>query len=223
MILILAQNTLNLTYFDTRYFFFLYPLILLLSLISTERIINLFVKKGSTSKVVFVLAIIPILIISEDFEPKHLMNIDSKEINFRKNFRLPLVIHYYPRWDSKIPAELVNKESNKNDIIITNEYTSEFYLKRLDYIFRHYSEAEFSGISILNGNRERWTNAKLIYRYSDLHRKIDTSHHRTWLIINTTWVWAIPELDSLIEKYKPYLYTKSTDGRILLYKITPCE
>lgn len=218
--LILMQNTLNLTYFDTRYFFFLYPFILLLSLISLERIIVFFVKKNSFSKVLFGMAVIPLLLFSEDFELKHLLNIDSAEINFRKNLSLPLVIHYYPRLDTEAPDDLVDKESKKDDITITNEQLSEFYLDKLDYIFRDYKGAEFSSESVLKGTKERWTNAKLIYRYSDLNNMIDTSHHRTWLIINTTWAWAVPGLDSLIIKYKPYLYYKSIDGKTLLYKIT---
>jgi hypothetical protein len=221
IILILLQNTLNLSYFDTRYFFFLYPLILLLSLVSLERVINYFIKRDSLKKIFFGLAIIPLLTLLEDFEMKHLINIDSKEINFRENMSLPLMIHYYPRWDSETLADIVDKESNQNDIIIANEQAIEFYLNRLDYIFKDYRGVEFSGESVLKGTKERWTNAKLIYRYFDLNRLIDTTSTRTGLILNATWAGAIPELNSLINKYEPYLYHKGLDDRTLLYKITP--
>lgn len=217
LFLALTQNALNLTYFETRYFFFMYPLILLLILLSLERIINLINKRNYLKKFVFGFTLIAILIFSEDFQAKHLLKIDSAEINFRMNYSFPLTIHYYNRWDSETPAKIVNKESAKDDIIITNEQTCEFYLDRLDYIFRDYRWAEFPGESVLNGTKERWTNANLIYKYPDFDRMLDNNPKRIWLLINTTW--ALDELNSLVNKYEKYLYHKSIDGRILLFKI----
>lgn len=217
LFLVLAQNTLNLTYFETRYFFFLYPLILLLILLSLERIINLITKRNYLNKLAFGLSLIAVLIFSEDFQANHLLNIDSKGINFRMNFSLPLTEHYYPRWDIETPAEVVNKESAKDDIIIINEHICEFYLNRLDYTFKDYKGADFPGESVLNGTKERWTNAKLIYKYSALNQMIDNNHQRIWLLINE--MWALEELDSVITKYEKYLYFTSIDEHILLYKI----
>ncbi|HVO75773.1 MAG TPA: glycosyltransferase family 39 protein [Ignavibacteriaceae bacterium] len=217
LFLILAVDTLNLSYFDTRYFFFLYPLLIILTLISLEKSIKFIINNNFIRKVLYVLAIIVLLILSEDFNLNHLIKIDSKEINFRMNYNLPLTIHYYPRWDSQTVADIVNKESLKEDIIITNEQPSEFYLKRLDYIFRDYKSIDFPGESVLRGTKERWTSAKLIYKYSDLNRMIDGNKKRIWLIINT--MWGLEELDSLVEKYNKYLYSRSIDGRTLLYKI----
>lgn len=217
LVLVLMQNILNLNYFDTRYFFFLYPLIMLLALLGLKIIIGVFLKRKYINTVVFSFALVPILIVSEDFELKHLVYIDSKEINFRTNQNLPMVIHYYPRWDSETPADLVDNESSESDIIITNEQPSEYYLKRLDYIFRDYRGIEFSGESVSNGTKERWTNAKLLYCYSDLNTLIDTSEQRVWLLLNT--MWRVKELDSMLIKYQKFLYNKSIDGKTLLYKI----
>jgi len=217
MFLVLTQNILKLTYFDTRHFFFLYPLILLLSILSIERISN-FIRQKSIGKVVFSLAFIPILIGSEDFEIKHFLSIDSKETNFRMNFSFPLTVHYYPRWDVETPSKIVNKESSSDDIIITNEHSVDYYLKRLDYIFKDFNGSDFKGESVLNGRKERWTDAKLIYKYSDLNQVIDNNHQRIWLLINN--MWALDDLNFLIRKYDKYLYYSSIDGRILLFKIT---
>lgn len=214
--LVLAQNVLNLTYFDTRYFFFLYPLLLILAFSGLEQTINFSIKKIYLNRFLFGTAVIVVMLLSEDFKLNHLMNIDTKEINFRLGFNFPLTIHYYPRWDSRSPAELVNREAQKEDIIITNEHSSEYYLDRLDYTFRDYKGVDFRGESVLSGAKERWTNAKLIHSYTDLERMIENNSQQKWLIINT--MWALDELNSLIAKYKEYLYYKGIDGRTILFK-----
>lgn len=221
LILVVAQNILNLTYFDTRYFFFLYPLVIILAVLGLERMVELLIRVTSLREYAFGAAFIPILFFSEDFNLKHLARIDSPEINFRMNMKHSLVIHYYPRWDSETPADVVDKESSQNDLIISNEQPSEFYLNRLDYIFRDYRGIEFSAESVLSGTKERWTNAKMIYRYSDFNNMIDTSHQKIWLLLNT--MWKLDELDSMLVKYDNYLYYQSIDGRTLLYKIPPVE
>lgn len=217
LILIFVQNILNLTYFDTRYFFFLYPLVLLLALLGLQKIIRIAVKKNYLINFGFGLSLIVILILSEDFELQHMVHIDSPEVNFRSNYNLPLTIHYYPRSDSRTPAEVVNNEASSDDIIITNEHTSEYYLKKLDYFFSDYKGVEFRSESALNGTKERWTNANLIYKYSDLNNMIDNRTRNVWLIINT--MWALDELNYIVEKYKKYIHFKGIDGRILVYKI----
>ncbi len=217
LVLILVQNILNLTYFDTRYFFFLYPLVLLLALLGLQQIIKIAVKKNYLINFGFGLSLIVILILSEDFEIQHTVHIDSPDVNFRTNYNLPLTIHYYPRSDSRTPAEVVNNEAFSDDIIISNEHTSEYYLKKLDYFFSDYKGVEFRSESALNGTKERWTNANLIYKYSDLNNMIDNRTRNVWLIINT--MWALDELNYVVEKYKKYLHLTGIDGRILVYKI----
>lgn len=215
--LVLAQNVLKLTYFDTRYFFFLHPLLLILVLGALEWTINFLIKKIYLNRFLFGTAVIVVVLLSEDFKLNHLIYIDTKEINFRMNFSFPLTIHYYPRYECRTPSEIVNKEADVDDIIITNEQITDYYLNRLDYIFRDGSSVEFRGESVLNGTKERWTNANLIYRYSDLSSFIDNNQQRKWLIINK--MWALDDLNSLISKYEKYLYYTSIDGRILLFKI----
>lgn len=221
LILIILQNILNLTYFDTRYFFFLYSLLLILNLLSIERMINYFSENKLITKVIFSLSILLYVLISEDFKIDHMINIDSKDVNFRNNLSLPLKIHYYPRWDTKTLSDIINSQGEPDDIVITNEHTSDHYLKRLDYIFRDYKGTDFKGESILSGKRERWTNAKLIYSYAALNSFIDNSSGVIWLIINS--MWSLDELKSLVKKYDKFLYAKGLDGNSYLFKISSHE
>lgn len=216
--LVISQNILNLTYFDTRYFFFLFPVTLLIVVIGVESIVDSLISRPKINYIVFVTFSAVVLVMSEDFNLNHLVNIDSEEINFRKNFGLPLTVHYYPRYDIKTPAEIVNKEADSLDMIIINEQLPDFYLKRIDYIFRDANSAEFPGEAVLNGKKERWTNANLVYDYKKLHSLIDESNSTVWILLNS--MWRFDEINELIQKYEPYLYYKGSDDKTLLFKIS---
>ena len=218
LILIVFQNILNLTYFDTRYFFFLYPLVMILILMSAEEILNYIIKDRIKKTIGFIFSIIIIYFLSEDYQPNHLVNIDSEEVNFRKGLSYQLTVHYYPRFDCRTPAQIINKEASQHDLIIINEQFMEYYLNRLDYVFRDYKGPDFKGESVLGGTKERWTNANLIYKYDTLENIIDSSQNTVWLVLNT--MWSLDELNALIKKYKSYLYSTGLDGKTLLFKIS---
>lgn len=217
LILTVLQNILNLTYFDSRYFFFLYPLVMILILMSIEEIVNYIIEDRSKKIIGFIFSIILINFLSEDYQPNHLVNIDSEEVNFRKGLSYQLTVHYYPRFDCRTPAQIVNKEASQHDLIIINEQFMEYYLNRVDYVFRDYKGRDFMGESVLEGTRERWTNANLIYKYDSLENIIDSSKNTVWLVLNS--MWSLDELNALVKKYEPYLYSTGLDGKTLLFKI----
>lgn len=215
--LLLAQNFINLVYFETRYFFFIYPLILFVLLSAIYEISNFVTKQQKIANILMLTLLLIFINFSEDFKFKQLISINTKVVNFRINFDKPLAVHYYPRWDSKSAAEIINKKAEKNDLIITNEYTSEYYLKRLDYFLNDYRWANFPTEAALNGTKDRWTGASLIYKYEDLEKTLTNNNKNIWLILNTSW--ALDELNSLVYKYKSNLIYKSADGNILLFQI----
>ncbi len=220
-LLIFLITFINTFYFDTRYFFFVFPLFLLLVFGSLQLIINFVIKTRKLQSIVFIIASLFIAILSEDIGYDHLVHIDSARINFRKGFTKAEKIHYYPRWDSRSPSEIVNKESTPDDIIITNDQISDFYLNRLDFIYENYKANDFIIESVKGGKFERWTNAKLIYTYDNLLKELFNSPSEKWLIINK--MWGVRELEKLgfFRKINPYLFYKSIDDLTFLYKIPP--
>ena len=107
-------------------------------------------------------SIIIILFVSEDFNLNHLFNIDTKRVNYRINYTYTQKDYYYPRWDTRTPAERINNDASPQDIIITNEQVNDFYLKRLDYVYKDY-RGKIIGVSADHGKKEIWTNANLLY------------------------------------------------------------
>lgn len=219
IILFLGVTIIKTGFFDTRYFFFLLPIYYLILILSIRTIIGLIVKEKRVKITLTFAFVVSLFILTEDFDSKHLMEIDSANINFRKNFSPSQRDHYYPRWDSRYVSEIVNNEANKDDIIVSDEQTSQFYLNRLDYLYRDYRSFDFKNESVNNGKNERWTNAKLIYKYDGLINVLSHGQNTKWLIINKTWGIFRLEREGFFELINPYIYSSSPDGTTFLYKI----
>ena len=223
VLLIILIDALSLTYFDTRYFFFIYPLIIILSFLSLQNILSNIFYKQIQVNIILLFLLIPILFFSEDFNLRHLLKIDSREMNYRENFTLAQKIHYYPRWDTRTPAEFINKNLRNDEIVIANEQVYDYYLKRIDYFYYNYKfkRTEFTSISVDRGKKERWTNANLVYDTNGLTRLLVDKKVTKWFIINT--FYGNRDLDSInfFNDYKKYLVYADQDSVTFVYKIPP--
>ena len=219
IVLLFAVTFLNTKYFTTRYFFFLFPLFYICILVSIDSLIEVFVKKNNLKNVFVLIMGLLFFIVSEDSSAYHLLHIDSVEVNFRKNMSVKLRDHFYPRWDSKSVADTLNKIAKKDDIIISDFQISDYYLNHLDYLYGNYASNDFAIESVNYGKNERWTGAKLIYKYKDLLKLLSTKNKTKWLIINKTWGVKLLEKSGLFKLVDPYTYYKDKDGTTYLYKV----
>jgi hypothetical protein len=206
-------------YVDTRYFFFLYPLILIAAFSSLQNVLSNIFNKQIQINFTLLLFIIPILFFSEDFSLKHVSQIDSREMNFRLNFTSAEKTHYYPRWDTRTPAEFINQNVKNDELVISNEQVYDFYLKRVDYFYYNYMEPEFAGISIDRGKKERWTNADLVYTRNDFKRLLADTTETKWLLINTFYGNKDLESLNISNDFKKYLVYTDQDSITYVYKI----
>lgn len=217
--LVLAVDFLNLTFFTTRYFFFLYPLVMILAIIGAKIIAGfLFNKSISLKYATYCLFIIVLLVFSEDFKLYHLVKIDDREINFRNHMSLAQKSHFYPRWDMRTPAEIVNKYAKPSDIVISNEQVNDFYLKELDYIYVDY-RGRLNGVSVNSGKKELWTNANLIYTDKDFLKLLFSNNNTKWLIVNKERGVGFLEKDNFFKNFKKYSIYANPDSSAILYKI----
>lgn len=219
IILLFAVTFLNTKYFETRYFFFLFPLFFVCLLVSLEQIIKIFAKNNSNRNLIFIVISISFFIVSEDSNINHLLNIDSIEVNFRKNLSKKKRDHFYPRWDSRSVAKVVNENMSERDIVISDEQISSFYLTRLNFLYRDYRSNDFKIESVNKGKNERWTNSQLIFKYEDLIKILSDKNYEKWFIINKTYGVKEFTNNGLFEKIKDYLFYSSEDGTTFLYKI----
>jgi hypothetical protein len=206
--------------YETRYFFFLYPIILFVIFYAIEKIVNSLKFTKLTHSFALFLFLISFLGFSEDFNLHHLINIDSKEINFRMNYDSMLERHYYRRYDVKTPAEYVNNNFNENDVVLINEMVIEYYLKNLDHIFLDYRSRRFWILSTNEGTKERWTNANLVYTTDALLDFLLENDKTVWFVVHKLSYIQEPlnEID-FYNKFKNYLVYESIDKMVAVYKI----
>ncbi len=207
----------TLLYEETRYTFFEVPLLLIAVIYAvfylTKKILNGYPQYHS---LVFVFITMSVFIFSRDFNLYHLMNIDSQDVNYRMIYTNNVYKkHLYRRWDTKTPTDFVKKHLNDDDIIMINENSQEYYLPRVDYFSFDYRHQAFSTLSVNYGQRERWSNAKLIYNNKDLINFIENRKSTIWFVVYPENY--LKDID-FYERYKDYLVSQGIDGMIKVFK-----
>lgn len=221
LILFLAVSILSTTYAQLKYTFFLYPLMLIIFSASLNYLVKSIVINKNIQIAILLFLVSGSLYVFEDFNYRHLVNVDTAEVNFREMYKWPKIMQYYPRKDYRTPGEFINRNIKDGEIVLSVYVPIvAHYLDRLDYMFWDKTDEEFSGLSACNGKNEFWTNAKLISEKEKLYSYLE----------NNNGIWVInfaekrrakdKEIEQYIrEKYKhSYVYT-NLDETINVYYI----
>lgn len=204
-------------YVATRYTFFLLPVIYLVALTGLYWLATCLLRHRGARESAYGLAAILSLWPTEDFGLMHLLHVDRMATNYRLNFDEDLAEHYYSRGDPRTPAELINVQSGPGDLIVSTTLPIEFYLDRLDYVYRHHQHGEFAAISCKAGQRERWTNARLLYRQKVLFDLIRAADEDVWLVLDADS--SQPSELILRKIYADDLIYTSVDGGLTVHRI----
>jgi hypothetical protein len=220
IILICLVALLKTPYNDVRYTFFIYPLLLLLLLFSMKSIAEFLASDRKIALGIFILCFLTFVLVSSDFNLKHLLKIDSNEIRFRSIYEPVRENIYYFQEDYISPADIINKNMSNEDLVVTTQAPIEYYLKKLDYNYINYNDGEFTIRSRMRGQKEVWTNARLIYKESDLFNLLKNSKATIWLSnFSNRRPGVSPEERRINDEFSKYLYYVNFDSTINVYKI----
>ena len=210
----------SLLYEETRYTFFLAPILLILVLYSVYFIFNKIFSNKLFVGISFASLILITFVSSRDFNYYHLINIDKQDVNYRMIYNNYLKRHLYRRWDVLTPTGYVKRNLKKNDLIMIDENSLKFYLPRVDYFNFNYRHNAFGSLTVKGGTRERWSNAKLIYKNKDLLNFIENRKTTIWFLVFPEF-W-FPEID-FYRRYEKYLVYQGVDGMIKVFKFPKPE
>lgn len=158
----------------TRYWFFAYPMLVLSFLLALKFVIDWVVARFSYSKgsePFIAAAALCLFVVSDDFHAKQLLSPIDPDVTFRMEEYAPFEKHWYPRFDERTPAGLLNQHREKVDAIVLDGRMSsiDFYLDpELEYFWyldRDQSVLRgerFSYRSRKQGTVELWTNRPLL-------------------------------------------------------------
>jgi hypothetical protein len=205
-------------YRETRYVFFAYPLIIMAGVAVCVEFVRR--RKHLTTKVVITIGMVILYGLSEDFDLKHLANIEKPEVNFRMNLSRETADHFYQRMDFRTPADAIDAAASDSDTIISSVTPVEFYLNRLNYMYIPRDDVRFKMRAACGGNKDKWSLAELIGDESTLDRIIRQAQGSVWLIgYSDTSKLYFKFSKDMNKKYLKFLYFTGIDRAVNVYKI----
>jgi hypothetical protein len=206
VILLLAASASNPPRHETRYVFFLYPLAIIFSIITLQRAVRALLGQTRIAAVTAALACIAAFMLSEDFRPAHLWNIDTELVNFRIGMSGRLAGHYHPRSDVRAAATWLQAHALPGDIVIDSFPGVDFYYGRSDFYFVAETDPRFEVWSCRRGTTQRWSNLPMIHSYDTLLAKAATGR-RVWMVLESG------RMQGILARFPPGAWTLEWTSR----------
>jgi hypothetical protein len=161
---------------ETRYTFFLYPLLMFFAVHAILQMVQ--ARSWASRLPVALTACIPLLCfaVSGDFQPRHLARVDSSAVNFRVGMPQHQSEHYYPRNDIRGVAEWLDANVQPGDVVIAGIPSLDQYYRHIDYFFLEADDPRYETYVCSDGHTERWTNLPVLYKVEALKPLIDGKH-----------------------------------------------
>jgi hypothetical protein len=161
---------------ETRYTFFLYPLLMFFAVHAILQIVQ--ALSWASRLPVALTACIPLLCfaVSGDFQPRHLARVDSSAVNFRVGMPQHQSEHYYPRNDIRGVAQWLDANVRPGDVVIAGIPSLDQYYRHIDYFFLEADDPRYETYVCSDGHTERWTNLPVLYKVEALKPLIDGKH-----------------------------------------------
>jgi hypothetical protein len=161
---------------ETRYTFFLYPLLIVFAVHAVLQIVQ--ALSWLSRLPVLITTCIPLLCfaLSGDFKPRHLALVDSSAVNFRVGMPQHQSEHYYPRNDIRGVAEWLDTNVRPGDVVIAGIPSLDQYYRHIDYFFLEVDDPRYETYVCRDGHTERWTNLPVLYTVEALKPLIEAKH-----------------------------------------------
>jgi hypothetical protein len=119
--------------------------------------------------------------LSEDFQPRHLVHIDSANINFRIGMSPTIADHYYQRSDPRGTAQWLTAHVRQNEVVVSSVPNIDEYYRHIDFFFLDAGDPRYETYACPGGTQDRWTQRPLLYTMDALRENI-AAGHRLFLV-----------------------------------------
>jgi hypothetical protein len=175
---------------STRYTFFIYPVLLYVVALSlkevTERVAcRVGASLSQSVSIIAAVAYIAFFTVSEDFNPRHIVNIATAEVGFRMAAYERFGRTWYARPDYETPATFLNGLVTPVDgatrLVVVESPPVSYYLKREHAVYYERRGLQFANLSRQRGTVDLMSNNRLLSTMEELQEY--TAGARTvWLI-----------------------------------------
>ena len=170
---------------ETRYTFFLYPLFLVIAIGVLMRAVEYLGWRRVGGSLLGPAVVLGWFMLTEDFQPRHLMRIDSAEIALRRDMSPARRSHYYGRGNIRATADWLRTHvSSSTELVVSGPGVTalDFYYPEIDFVYVDPSDHRLEDWSCQRGTVERWSNLPLVYKMATLETKIE-AHPRSYIVV----------------------------------------
>jgi hypothetical protein len=128
---------------------------------------------------------IPIIFMSitEDYHIGQILDVSSKETNFRMGEYARYAEHWYRRADTRTPTIFVDNAYKNGDVIVLDDPPMSAYLSKPYINYINIADVRIPYESRDGGRKEMWTGKPLIYKEEQLAEAVpENSENSLWLI-----------------------------------------
>jgi hypothetical protein len=177
ILMVLAVAAIPTERIETRYMFFLYPLLIVLAVAAVLEFVDRApLRPPALSGLLLVAAPLLCFAVTEDFQPRHLAHIDSAASNFRLGMRPARADHYYPRNDMRGVAGWLAAHVQTGDVVVSGIPNLDQYDPGFDYFYLDEQDNRYDAYVCADGRTERWTNHPVIFNLKTLEPAAVSGH-----------------------------------------------
>ena len=168
---------------ETRYVFFLYPLVLILGLATLQQLLSIVIRHRTACNGALFAVAITGFAFTEDFQPRHLAAIDRPEALYRADFTPGMQAHLEIRNDLRALAEWLRQQVNANDQVIVASHGVDYYYPAAAF-FVDDANVDFPQYSCQYGTVDRWSNLPLLHSASALLTAAKSVAGTTYIVVS---------------------------------------
>ena len=184
---------------ETRYVFFLYPALVILAISG----IGVLVRRLAAPPVVGLttaLAVLAAFALSEDFQPRHLLEVNQPQIIFARDKTPAQQSHLVVRDDTRAIAAWLQRNAVGNGKVVISAFQSlDYYAPEVAYFYVARDDFNYESYACRRGSVERWSNRALLSSVPDLERVIG-ANAQTYLV---TYADRLGPLLQRLSRYHP--------------------
>jgi hypothetical protein len=184
---------------ETRYVFFLYPAAVVLALASIQTLIEAGLGQGADAAIAAPLLGLGVFMLSEDFQPRHLLEIDRPASVFRLDLPRQRA-HLVPRTDTRALARWLRTYADgRGDVVINAFQSLDYYDSKVDFFYVDRTDFNFASYACRYGTIDRWSNRPLLQSVDGIKSVVSTSA-KTYLV---TYFARVEPLVAQLRRYQP--------------------
>jgi hypothetical protein len=162
---------------ETRYTFFLYPLLVVIVVSAILEIARHFPSRRPVPNMLLAAAPLLFFAVTGDFQPGQVAHIDSGPVNFRVGMRPARADQYAERNDMRSIAQWLTAHVQPGDVVVSGIPNLDQYYGGIDYFYLDDEDNRYEAYVCGNGHTERWTNHRILRQVDALRSAVDSGHH----------------------------------------------